>query len=252
MSDQSDSKKKIPWNGANPLARVAKKQPGTGRAYEETWQNAALRDYYALGADRSLDRLHKIYTRACPDEDLDFVAMWEGRPAGKRPPTVRRRTLEYWSAANDWQARIDAMDDLTAAAELDRLNALVEEGKRLVVVKGVEQGRFFLATVERIQAGISECLAALDADPAAQNEENVPIAPDDLDALLDLADLHLKGATMVRRAVGLPDKYTQTNLAGVEDGAPIKVKGYSVVSPDDWDELDEPDEGDEGGSDGDV
>ena len=65
-------------------------------------------------------------------------------------------------------------------------------------------------------------------------------------------DARLKAERLRRLGLGMPDKYTQTNLAGVEDSEPIKVKTYVGISPDDWDEIVARREGEVPGESGDV
>lgn len=62
---------------------------------------AALCDYAALGAGRSLEKLVQVYTSS---------------GTGK-PPTRHRATLGVWSSAHDWQVRVAAYDQAIQADE---------------------------------------------------------------------------------------------------------------------------------------
>lgn len=88
MSDPSTaSTPSTQWDPDDPLARM----PGeTGR------QNAALHDYAAMGAGRSLASLERRY------QDQRRTG---GAP---KPPSTSLTTIKKWSTTNDWQARITA------------------------------------------------------------------------------------------------------------------------------------------------
>jgi hypothetical protein len=80
---------------------------------------AALNDYAAMGAGRSLRDLAALYRRQSVD----------GSSTAK-PPTTRFETLGTWSTAHDWQARVAVYDAAVASdAEADRA-ALRQQRRR--------------------------------------------------------------------------------------------------------------------------
>lgn len=83
-----------------PLNRI----PGESRA-----ANAALRDYYLMGAGRSLRDLLKEYNRQTADESQT-----------KKPPTLSWGTLSGWSVKHHWQSRIAAQKEIDDAIALEQ------------------------------------------------------------------------------------------------------------------------------------
>lgn len=64
---------------------------------ESTKANAALRDYYSLGAGRSLSKLHEAYTQRSLKNPLTDL-----------PPTTKLWTINDWSRKHGWVARVEA------------------------------------------------------------------------------------------------------------------------------------------------
>lgn len=69
------------WNEDDPLARISG---------ESKKANSALADYWGLGAQRTLVRLHHVYTEVAPETRK----------------TRYLRTLKEWLRKHHWQARI--------------------------------------------------------------------------------------------------------------------------------------------------
>lgn len=88
---------KITFDPEHPLDRCAGE---TRRA------NDALRDYYQMGAGRSLRRLRDLYREK-----------FEGEGDSIKPPTRNFKTLIVWSTDDAWQARVDAQLRIDRAAE---------------------------------------------------------------------------------------------------------------------------------------
>lgn len=95
------------WNAKEPLGR------GKG---EKGKPNAALNDYYMLGAGRSLRRLCALYRER-------HQSASEGAAETGLPPTRRLRTLFGWSARYHWQERVEAAQ---AEAEAERRRIRLE------------------------------------------------------------------------------------------------------------------------------
>jgi hypothetical protein len=85
----------ITWDRADPLAQAA----GESRR-----ANQALRDYAAMGAGRSLRRLHERYVQQPSNNP----------PTGFHAPTTSFTTLSTWSLKHDWTARVERWDGLAA------------------------------------------------------------------------------------------------------------------------------------------
>ena len=62
----------------------------------------AFEDYFALGPNRSLSKLHRMYTEVTPENS----------------PTKHLRTLKMWSTKHDWQSRIAHKEAEIAGAHL--------------------------------------------------------------------------------------------------------------------------------------
>lgn len=93
-----------------------------GVAGESPRAKQAWADYLALGPDRSLEKLHRLYLVRVQSEGNVRVA----------PPTLRLATLEHWSSSFGWQARLAAIADREARAAEEREAAyrrsIMEEG----------------------------------------------------------------------------------------------------------------------------
>jgi hypothetical protein len=85
----------ITWDRADPLAQAA----GESRR-----ANQALRDYAAMGPERSLRRLHERYVQQPSNNP----------PTGFHAPTTSFTTLSTWSLKHDWVARVERWDGLAA------------------------------------------------------------------------------------------------------------------------------------------
>lgn len=85
----------IVWDRTDPLAQARG---------ESKRANQALRDYAAMGSERSLRKLHEHYIQQTSNK----------RPTGFRPPTTSFATLSTWSLKLDWIARTERFDALAA------------------------------------------------------------------------------------------------------------------------------------------
>ena len=95
---------------------------------------AAYADYAAMGWDRSLAKLR------------EHLRQINGKS------TVTLRTLETWSAAFDWQARVRAHDEAIAAeVEAARLRAIEEMNARQAAL-GVDQTAAALSQIAALMA----------------------------------------------------------------------------------------------------
>lgn len=88
----------LPFDSADPLVRIKG---------ESARANNALRQYYLMGAGRSLRALLAQFNQQVLDNE------------GTKPPTTRFNTLGMWSSAYNWQARIAAQTEIDF--EADRL-----------------------------------------------------------------------------------------------------------------------------------
>lgn len=87
--------------------------PPERRATDTQRSYMALCDYAAMGPGRSIDKLLQVYTNS------SIV----------KPPTRHRATLGVWSAAHDWQARVESYDlAIVQAEEADR--AAIRKARR--------------------------------------------------------------------------------------------------------------------------
>lgn len=97
----------------DPLAR---RVPGEGKR-----ANAALRDYAAMGAARSLRALLERYVQRATSL------------GATRPPTVLWRTICSWSQRQNWVARVDAYDsDIQQQSRLAQIAAVADMNERHV------------------------------------------------------------------------------------------------------------------------
>jgi hypothetical protein len=164
--------------------------------------------------------------------------LWQAR--GETPPTRRKTTLEKWSTRNDWQKRLEARADLD---HLDR-ESRREADRRRAEDEAVTDSDLVVQTLRTALDGAIQSAETRKVEVAqkltpgpgggAQVEIAASVEVGDVEAWLDA---RLKAERLRRLGLGMPEKYTQTNLAGVEDSEPIKVKTYVGISPDDWDEI---------------
>ncbi len=147
------------WDYNNPLSR----QAGERR---NAWE--AFRDYVRMGPGRSLRKLARGYGGECTrEEDPLLYVFFEpymrqgcGRVA-VIPPTNALRTLEHWSAAYAWQARLDRHFAILGAARAARLREQRVELER-VDYEGGELLR------ERTRAMLAEMADFLQVDEDVQ------------------------------------------------------------------------------------
>ena len=99
------------WNPLDPLAQVDG---------ESAKANVALRDYALLGGGRSLRLLLERYSTQERGQS-------EGKARAEKPPTTRLATLEEWSAAHKWQARVADYERLRLEERLRRRSEREQE-----------------------------------------------------------------------------------------------------------------------------
>jgi hypothetical protein len=224
--------KRIPWDDDNPLARVDAIDPYTGKPYERAEQNRALRYSFVTGL--SLEDLCKAF-RKHADANPDHIAMWQSDSA--KPPIKRLRTLEAWSADLDWEARKTRQADIDAAADEEARKQRRAEAIAYIEDKGIEHGQLIIEAIDRLlraaKPGEIVNIVTRDEQGRPKVEEVELLSVPDYIAVMKL---RLDTDALIRRAVGLPDKYTQTRLADHEGGpASYNIATIEVVRPQDDD-----------------
>ncbi len=215
------------WNNDEPLER------GIG---ERSTEYNAFRDYFAMGGARSITKLHAAYNADQPEKSDEIARLlatddkaiiaaidrWQAR--GETPPTRRKATLGKWSGVNAWQARIERQQEIEAAIEDAERKRRIEEAKNYIIDKGIEHGQLF---VERVEQFLSAHVAPNETVRVAKRDEDgnptleaVELLP--LEEYQAALKFRLDADVLLRRAVGLPDKYTQTRLADHE-GGPLEM-----------------------------
>ncbi len=227
------------WKPGEPLAR------GIG---ETAAQFNALCDYVAIGGRRSIDKLHAAYCVDLPEDRKNdavnhllttsivkaAIDIWKARGEAT-PPTYRKATLKSWSVRNDWQKRIDAYVEVTAKREQDEREQRRAEAVAYIEDKGIEHGQLIIEAIDQLlrSAKPGETVNIITRDehgnPKMEAVELLSVAD-----YIAMMKLRLESDALIRRAVGLPDKYTQTRLADHEGGpASYNIATIEVVRPQD-------------------
>jgi len=192
------------WDTDNPLHRAAG---------ESARANAALRDYFRMGAGRSLRVLLERYIQQKANTD-----------ATERPPTVQWWTLSTWSDRYDWQKRVEAQTVIEAAEDeatwRERRREAIERdwqvASKLLKLSDqiLEQGpKFLKATTRVIKQG----------RPALRDTEGRLIDPGEPEERLTVvaldAGLAVKaaatGSDLARKAAGLDVQKHEVNATGM-------------------------------------
>lgn len=135
------------WNVPTPDRRAS----DTPRSY------AALCDYAAMGAGRSLEKLAERY-----------------RSVTGTVPTQRRTTLADWSRSGDWQARVAAYD-ADVQAELEAERAEIRKARRIALEEADwHEGEKLRAWVQELLAEAPKFLRRTETE-ITQNGEIVKI-----------------------------------------------------------------------------
>ena len=143
----------------------------------------AFRDYYSLGASRSLACLQQVYG--------------ERAAAGDYTPTQSLDTLESWSRQFAWQKQVELMEQM-AAQEFARRNA-----NRIAdsMVQAEEQGRAGAIYLKRLaevaqEKGLDDLdLARKTTKIIEKDGDTTRITESELPAILDYANMALKAIT---------------------------------------------------------
>lgn len=138
----------------------------------------AFCDYCRMGAGRSLSKLAQAYADPVPGAD--------------EPPTVHISTLKVWSSRYHWQDRIQAYD----AKRQERLEL---ESQR-IEDEGLRDGDRMLDIWERMMRYLERAFAAGD------------LKRTEVVGLDDLISLRRQIDNERRRAVGLPERYTASDV----------------------------------------
>jgi len=192
------------WDTDNPLHRAAG---------ESARANVALRDYFRMGAGRSLRSLLERY-----------LVQGTSKEQTEKPPTLHWSTLCGWSAKFDWQKRVEAQTAIEAAEDeatwRERRREAIERdwqvaGKLLKLSDQIlEQGpKFLKATTRVIKQG----------RPALRDTEGRLIDPGEAEERLTVvaldAGLAVKaaatGSDLARKAAGLDVQKHEVNTTGM-------------------------------------
>jgi len=161
----------------------------TAKAYR------AFMDYCLMRSNRSLPKLHRIYTK----------------PSQEIPPTRHLRTLKEWSTSHHWQARVAEYEKRLAETRDER------QEKRRIVLE--EQSTI---DHDRMLAEWDRRWGILESAPGAVNYSE----------LYSLIKLRREIDDFGRRAVGLPDKVTENTVKGTgeRDAIVFAVSGIDLES----------------------
>lgn len=175
----------------------------------------AFMDYVQMGADRSLRKLVEQYRQQ----------------KVSKPPTTRLETLADWSRHHRWQVRVSAY-----LQELQKLNA--EKQKEHMEsfnanVWGVY--RRLMLHVDRVIDEFDESTVVRKTRKPHPTKENVELEiilmKPNTKELTELVKAAGQLGKDVRAQLGLPMHIDVTTMGE-------KIKGYTNVNPDDWDDDD--------------
>ncbi len=202
------------FNQDAPLSRIAS---------ESLKAHAALMDYFLMGGGRSLDKLRQRYGRDT---------------AVNEPPTIHLRTLEKWSSPDrfNWQARIaqqKANDNEIALAEFRARHMSKEE----IIARLSDQARGDMGEFAQVRSQDD-----LDGHPFSelvktitQNYTQTQRGSGE-DAQTEIKARIVLGLYDAQEALKWLGKYYGLFTDKVDISGGLAVKGYELVSPDDWDE----------------
>lgn len=119
---------------------------------ESAAANRALRDYYGIGARRSIDKLHALYVERTVKD-----------PLGDKPPSTKMWTLNSWSTNHQWVARVKAQNEICEkeeeavwrerAVEIRRADDEDAQKLRALALTILAQGKNFIKTKTKLVRG---------------------------------------------------------------------------------------------------
>ena len=161
------------------------KQPG-----ENATRYQAFRDYLFMGSC-SKDRSYAVLLRR-----------YRASPENETPPTKRRKTIVDWAVKYEWIRRTEAYD----AYQMELREEKFEKArKKIIDVELVDYQR-------QLDKWIKYYHKLADIDKP------------DIDDLLKLTKLRDEIAKQGRRALGLPDRFTESKLTGPGKKGEIKIE----------------------------
>jgi len=200
----------IVWDPANPLSRADG---------ESQKSNSALNDYWLMGSGRSLEKLMALYLN----------------PTGtllKEPPTKKINTLKTWSQKHGWQARIAIQKEIDDAIALERYRERHMSSDE-VLGRLADQARADLADFAEVAS--AKDLKKLEQSPLVKRvvttTRTLTNGEEITKTIIELHD--------AQKALEMLGKYHSLFTDKVDVQGSMNIKGYQVVSPDDWDDKDD-------------
>lgn len=202
----------LPWDHDAPLSRALG---------ESSRANDALNDYWLMGSARSLRKLLGGYGQQVVDAG-----------STRQPPTTKWTTLSKWSHLFGWQDRVSRQKEIDDALALAAYRARHMSSAE-VLARLADQARADMADF----AGVRTQNDLVDLPQSALVKKITAVyrkseATGDITGrvVIDLHDAQ-EALKMIGKHYGL---FTdRLEIEGAMD-----VKGYQIVSPDDWDDDD--------------
>jgi hypothetical protein len=185
-------------------------------------------DYLALGPDRSLDKLHRLYLVRAAESDQSGT---------KAVPTTRLTALKTWSAQFGWQARLSEI----AAREAAEAEAREAEYRRSIMETGYAAAHERVKLLNRLVEAIARDLRLTgqedDTDPRFWLRDVKSVGSgDDFERVeierFNAAEVAELRAALADLASEKGDRVKRTELTG-KDGGAIPVQYLEVVRPPD-------------------
>lgn len=183
----------------------------------------AWADYLALGPDRSLDKLLRLY-------------QVRAQSGAKPPPTVRLNSLKQWSARYGWQAHLKEIADREAAEAEAREAAY----RRQVLESGYALAHERVALLNRLADKIARDLGLIgspdDSDPHFWVEDVKGIGQGESFERVKVLRFNAAEVAELRAALAdlaaeKGDRVKRTELSG-PDGSAVPIRFMDVVRPD--------------------
>jgi hypothetical protein len=178
-----------------------KRPDETDKAYK------ALTDYIDFGPDRSLEKI-----RQKNNKNTSYI-----------------RQLAKWSSAYNWVERASAYD-VAQRAEVEQAQS---EIRKKLLEDELSDGQLLLAKWRELLSKADLETERLETEKNGISKIYVEV---NIPGYIGLAKLRHAIGDQMRRAIGLPEKITQSQHTG-ENGGPVELNGTQTLKVDDLDEV---------------
>lgn len=167
----------------------------------------AFTDYLDFGPDRSLEKVRQKYNK-----NTSYI-----------------RQLGKWSSAYNWVERASAYD-AHQRAEIEQVQA---DLRKQLLEEELKDGQLLLGKWRELLSEAELLTERLETDKNGPSRIYVEV---NIPGYIGLAKLRREIGDQMRRAIGLPEKITQSQHTG-ENGGPVELNGTQTLKVDDMDAV---------------